>query len=163
MEAETLYTRTHVMAAFFVGLIIGLGSFYIGANRDEAPVNKGGEAMDTQTMTDVTQSENSVMVSNQLEGIHVVVDKVVTENGGWIVIHEDAAGTPGNILGAQRVDAGTFTDVDVDLLRNTLSGRTYYAMLHADDGNKEFNHTLDLPMQNGSGNLVMVAFEAVGK
>lgn len=64
----------------------------------------------------------------------------------WVAIYDDKNGRPGWILGAARAHAGN-TSAVVELLRaeGTISGQTYYAALHNDDGDDTFNRLTDLP------------------
>jgi plastocyanin len=63
----------------------------------------------------------------------VVVDQVVAAQAGWIVIHIDANGAPGPVIGFAPVVAGANPDVAVaiDLAQATP---TLHAMLHVDAG-----------------------------
>lgn len=166
MEGATaIYTKNQIAGAFFVGLAVGLGAYFVwdtkgggvpAGTREENTAEQGGESV-------VMESKNSVTVSDQLAGFSVIISEIVSENGGWVVIHEDADGKPGNILGAQRVDTGSFEDITVDLLRNTEEERTYYAMLHEDDGDKQFNHGKDSAVISLNGAPVMDAFDIIRK
>ncbi|MBA3550979.1 hypothetical protein H0W32_02105, partial [Patescibacteria group bacterium] len=47
----------------------------------------------------------------------------------------------------------------VDLLRNTENGKSYFAVLHTDDGNyKNFNAQTDIILKNVKGEMIMVKF-----
>ncbi len=63
----------------------------------------------------------------------VTIASVVTDAAGWLVIHADNMGTPGPVLGQTLVNAGSNTDVVVEL---AAEGRTdiLYPMLHVDTG-----------------------------
>ncbi|MDX2163604.1 MAG: hypothetical protein SF162_19975 [bacterium] len=65
-------------------------------------------------------------------GDNVVVASVITPEGGWLVIHADADGSPGAVLGQTPVTPGTIGPVIVPM---GLDGRTpvVYPMLHVDD------------------------------
>jgi hypothetical protein len=98
-----------------------------------------------------------VVVSDQEAGMQVVLGAVQVFEDSWIVVHEDRDGMPGNILGAQRFRMGDYPDGGtVDLLRGTVVGGTYYAMVHMDDGVGGFDHMLDLPR----GDVPVVSFVA---
>ena len=109
----------------------------------EAGPNKG-------ILTSNTVSSNNITVSDQLTGGMVKIDSVSLTFDGWVVVHEDASGEPGWILGAQRFDSGAYSGGQVELLRNTVAGSKYHVMLHEDDGDKMFNHKLDIPYMNGT-------------
>jgi len=83
-----------------------------------------------------------------------------TGANGWVVIHESSNGAPGNILGAQRFDAGAYSGGSVELLRDTLAGQTYFAMLHLDNNDKSFDHNTDLPVLDDTERIVMTSFNA---
>lgn len=75
-----------------------------------------------------------VTVSDQplLNGT-VTVEKVVSIGPGWIVIHAQADGKPGPILGYSPVADGENNDVVVEIDAFQATG-TLYAMLHTDAG-----------------------------
>lgn len=108
----------------------------------------------------VVPGTNTVSVSNQKAGLSVALDSVTVSQQGWVAIHEDVNGNPGNILGATLAFVGERRNVNVDLLRATVAGKSYYAMLHSDDGDRAFDHKKDAPMKDSQGALIMVKFVA---
>jgi hypothetical protein len=103
-------------------------------------------------------SKALINVVDQKPGIMVSIGSVDMPADGWVVVHEDRNGTPGNILGAQRFDAGSYAGGQIELLRTTLIGGQYYVMLHADDGDKLFDHKLDLPLAPTAGIVTATFF-----
>jgi hypothetical protein len=80
------------------------------------------------------QMTPSVAVGDQaIVNNKVIVAKVVGEGPGWIVIHAQAEGKPGPILGYTQVADGENSDVVVEI---DATGATpvLYAMLHTDAG-----------------------------
>ncbi|MGD2058700.1 MAG: hypothetical protein PVF85_01395 [Anaerolineales bacterium] len=76
----------------------------------------------------------AVDVSDQdIMGGRVVIDRVVSDGPGWVVIHITADGSPGPIIGYAMVEPGETTDlaVDIDAERAT---EQLFAMLHVDAG-----------------------------
>lgn len=124
-----------------------------GVAGQEAGPNKG-------VLTSPTASNNSIMVNDQAAGGIVMIAKVSLAQDGWVAIHEQADGKPGRILGAQRFDMGVYSGGQVELLRDTMAGNTYYAMIHIDDGDKIFDPHVDLPVIGSDGQPVMVMFKA---
>jgi hypothetical protein len=150
-----------VVASFIIGLGVGWLAFQ---NREQeiAPDGAPSEILKESSPQDSSVSINSLVVANQTAGGTVVVSSVSLMKDGWVVIHEDRDGEPGNILGAQRFTAGLHTEGgEVDLLRWTETGLIYYAMLHRDDANRAFDHTHDLPILNEQGDVVLVKFTAL--
>jgi hypothetical protein len=103
--------------------------------------------------------ENAVYVQDQAPGDRVFVSSVVFAASGWVVIHEGQNGVPGNILGAARFDTGGHTG-EVELLRGTVDGGVYYAMLHTDNGDRTFDLKNDTPIRDDTGDPVMMRFAA---
>jgi hypothetical protein len=135
-------TRLSVGCALLVALM-GLGCDDDGPETDGgSPVvdgggggtDGGGGDPDGGSVGDgpsVTASAQTVSVLSV-----VVVDQVVSEGPGWIVIHEDDGGAIGGIVGFTAVSDGANADVAVELTeaRAAVDGETLYAMLHADTG-----------------------------
>ena len=115
-----------------------------------------------QTNETATVSRNdAVVVRDQTGGVRISVESVTFNGLGWVVIHEDDNG-PGRILGAQLYDAGVWTNTHVDLLRGTEAGQTYYAMLHAENGDRAFDPKTDLPLKDENGDeIIMSSFKAL--
>ncbi len=172
---------------FVIGLIVGLivggggtllalkkSSLLTGINDQGEYLNgeetKNGNASGT-TKTNTTTTINSgpssvsvsgtnaVAVDDQKAGDRVEVTMITLSKSGWVAIHEDINGTPGRILGARRYDPGIYLG-EVDLLRPTIAGQTYHAILHLDDGDKQFDLTKDLPIKGEDGKIVEVSFKA---
>lgn len=74
----------------------------------------------------------------------LVVESVLPTDEAWIVVRADDDGSPGAILGHAPVDAdeGLRTDVPVDIEAETWGNwsgtRTVWTVLHAEDGDGEF-------------------------
>lgn len=165
-----------VIISLILGFVIGFGSAWLWFNpgQDANPegamddntgtmevvdltADQGGtQTIDVETLPqdemsfDPTITENGVQVKDQKAGASVFVSLVRLQRSGWVVIREDVSGAMGNILGARRFDAGESQGV-VELLRGTVAGGTYYAVLYLDDGDKMFDHTKDTPITGGSG------------
>jgi hypothetical protein len=98
----------------------------------------------------VATLNNSVTLSEQTAGNMVSLTKVALAQDGWVVIHEDANGELGRILGAAWFPKGVSENVSVELLRNTISNTKYYAVLYSDNGDKKFDSKTDRPItENG--------------
>lgn len=74
---------------------------------------------------------DQVGVTDRLE-----VDRVVAPADGWIVVHKDEGGAPGERVGLERIQKGESVDVDVELTSETLTGNVFVAV-HADRGQSE--------------------------
>lgn len=146
--------------AFVIGLVVGLG-IYWAFDRDGATAPVANETQDMGTTTvGALADDNGVIIENQAAGRSVKVSQIVLEAPGWIAIRDDINGQPGpRILGAKLFDKGTNTGT-VELLRATESGKSYFAIIHTDDGSfKNFDSKLDKPLLDDSGNQIMVKFD----
>lgn len=112
---------------------------------------------ETRTTSGVVLSgKNTVDVEDQPAGNSVKISSIVLNEMGWVVIHEDASGKPGNVLGAALVFAGEHSLVPVELLRNTEKGKTYHVVLHTDNGDRVFDLKKDFPITDSAGNVQML-------
>jgi len=102
-----------------------------------------------------------IKVSDQKAGKEVEVAYVKAEQPVWIVVHMEKDGKIWNALGARRKEAGEYTGVVVPLLAPTTKGARYWAVLYADNGDKEFSLDKDFPLKNADGEFIMVDFKAI--
>nr|WP_290669426.1 hypothetical protein [Ardenticatena sp.] len=115
----------------------------------------------------MAQTTPTVEVSDQVtDGTTVIVDRVVSDGQGWIVIHQDADGKPGPIMGFAQVQDGENTSVAVTLTTPATDGQKLWAMLHTDAGEMgtwEFPDGPDAPVKIDDA-IVMAPFmvELVG-
>ena len=173
---ETMSSNRKAFLSFLVGLLIGGGGAWLWLDRastasvatntkDQSAsvgdLDTAALSADGTVATGVAATgEAGVDVGDQSAGTTIVLKSVTLPQTGWVAIHEDNSGVPGNILGAQRLDAGTTNLGNVTLLRGTTAGGTYYAMLHADNGDGAFDPHVDLPMLGADGKPVMMVFKA---
>ncbi|MDP3727178.1 MAG: hypothetical protein Q8R35_00905 [bacterium] len=145
-------------------LIVGLaGGFWLGRGATMPDLARWDAGTPTPAATPPAQGSvlvgaNGIAVSDQAPGLSVAISMVALSRDGWVVIHESEEGKPGRILGAKRFDVGTGMTGNVELLRPTAEGQVYFAMLHADDGDRQFDHAKDLPLQDPAGNIVLMRF-----
>ena len=140
-------------------VIAGLAGYYLYSSTAPVPENTN-ENSDT-TSAGMLAEENAVVVSEQKPSSTVTGSVVYLAAPGFLVIHEDADGAPGAILGASAVlQAGENTEVPVTLSRASRDGERLYAMLHSDvDGNGTFDAAVDLPVQSALGGPIHGWFE----
>ncbi|MCL4860800.1 MAG: hypothetical protein KJZ93_15395 [Caldilineaceae bacterium] len=106
---------------------------------------------------------DSVTVGDQeSDGASVTIASVTAAAAGWIVIHLDADGRPGPVIGQSAVEAGENTDVVVALDPPLEEETALWAMLHVDEGvvgEYEFPGP-DGPVRDGEM-IVMTPFTAM--
>jgi hypothetical protein len=85
----------------------------------------------------VVASGETITVNDQAAGMNVVVTNVTLIKPSWVAIRD----TRGWILGAAWFAAGA-ENVSVPLLRGTVAGQTYQAVIYVDNSDKTFDlHT----------------------
>ena len=160
----------YLVAGLIIGFIIGAlavdkgiilqGSTALDGKGSTATSTEEGDTSGLQTSGIVLAGKNAIDINDQPAGMIVTAALTVLNEQGWVAIHEDANGEPGWILGATLVFAGERNNVAVELLRATEKGKTYYAMLHDDDGDKAFDMKKDFPIKDSTGSVIMMKFVA---
>ncbi len=156
------------------GLVLISGLLIAACSPSPTPTEAPAQPTEAPTPTVEAQAEEpeeeaeatvdqSISVSDQdVSSAMVVIDRVVSDGPGWLVIHITADGSPGPIIGSAPVEPGETTDlsVEIDVQRAT---EQLFAMLHVDAGQVgefEFPDGPDIPaMQDGE--IVNVPFNVV--
>lgn len=108
------------------------------------------------------EATGSISASDQSgDGSTVLVDEVTIEGAdGFVVVHLDDGGAPGEVLGHAEISEGTSTDVTVTLDSPLTEDVTLWPMLHFDAGEVG---TYEFPGPDGpvtvDGDVVMVPIE----
>lgn len=169
-----------LIGGIVIGLFVGAGGTWLYLDRgafftdderrsDESAKDRRAERGASGTTpppgpTDIGVSATGAFASSlhaaaQEAGSAVLLTSVTIETLGWAVVYESRSGQPGNALGAARLDAGSYASVSVPLLRATVPGQSYFAVLHRDDGDKAFELRDDFPLRDEGGAPIMVSFE----
>jgi len=144
-HAGNLWKWTGVLAVLILAL---------AACQTSTPTPAATESVEEQAVvvTEELKIAPSVTVSDQsIESGSVKVDQVTSDGPGWIVIHAQAEGKPGPIIGFSQVVDGENADVLVDI-DPAKATETLYAMLHSDlgeGGSFEFPDGPDVPVKVG--------------
>jgi len=148
-----------LLVGFFVGRMTVSDNTSKDTTLDKEVLDGSAAISDFQLNNDgevlVIQADGSIVnVKDQKAGSNVFISRVELTKDGWVAIRE----VEGNILGAGRFDKGVHQD-SVVLLRDTVVGQQYYAVLYADDGDKLFNFEKDPIIVDISGNPISMMFE----
>ncbi len=149
-----LRTWQWVVTAIVVIVLIIIGIMVFGKKSATAPEAPGQTAANEASNT---PGVNSIVMSDQYPGNVVYISSVQLANAGWVEIHKDNAGKPGDIIGSAWVEAGV-NPVKITVSSPIIDGGTYYAMLHSDSGDKKFDATADLPLKDSNSNIIMRVF-----
>jgi hypothetical protein len=90
--------------------------------------------VDGVVATSTLKTVPNIVATQQVVTDTFVADTVLSDGPGWLVIHADNNGAPGPVIGAEFVEDGLNTDVEVSL--NTDAGPfvIVHPMLHTDTG-----------------------------
>ena len=146
-----------------VAIAIGTAFFFQSSSLEKHGLPEGNNTKPAPTgnSTGLMVGSNAIYVAEQAPARAVSIAVVQFEKPGFVVIHEDSADKPGNILGTSGIlPAGETKNLaPITLSRTTKDGETLYAMLHFDDGNGVFDLAKDKPALDSVGNEpVMMIF-----
>ena len=151
---ETLYAMLHVDA--------GTAGEYEFPGDDGPAMDADGNVVTPSfavTLANaVTAADQELAADNT-----VTIAEVVSAGPGWLVIHAEADGAPGPVLGHAAVDPGRNSEVTVEI-DPAGATETLYAMLHVDAGTAgeyEFPGD-DGPAMDADGNVVTPSFALTG-
>lgn len=138
---------------FLIGIIIailGIGFLFLDRGNKNIPVSDDS--------SDFIVSNNSIYAAEQVPGRSVSVSVIRLEKPGFVIIHDDVAGSPGKILGVSGLfKAGEIKSPEpIKLSKTTIDGETIYAMLHFDDGDGIFDAPNDKPILFNTEPLMMI-------
>lgn len=104
--------------------------------------------------------------SQTSDGTSVTVSSVTLPTDGYVVVHADADGAPGAVIGySDLLAAGTSTDVTVTFDEQLTESQTVFPMAHIDaNGNGEYeffppDDTTDIPATFEDGSVAVVRGE----
>lgn len=155
-QSSGIKTWQWVVTVIVIIVLIIIGVLVFGNGKE---TTEDTATTDTSTTEPVSIEANRIVMGDQFPGNVVFLSSVQLANGGWVEIHKDNAGTPGEIIGSQYFDKGINTG-KITLTKSTVEGGLYYAMLHSDDGDKKFDAVKDLPLKDAKGNIIMKPFRA---
>lgn len=146
-----------------LAIAIGGGAYYAYTNStpEEEEKTPEEEAVENGTTSGMRAEENAVVTVEQRPGSSVTVSQVYLASPGYVVIHADNNGKPGDILGASvLLPSGESQNVQVTLSRKTADGEKLWSMLHSErNGNSTFEVAADTPVQSRLGGPLSGWFE----
>ncbi|MFA5173109.1 MAG: hypothetical protein WC435_01750 [Candidatus Paceibacterota bacterium] len=152
-----------ILSVIFLILII-LGAYWLIYENKENADNALIPEEKTENLETKNEVSSSLLkIENQSSGVSVFLSSVSLSTPSWIVIREDSNGKMGNILGALWLPQGSFTNQTVELLRETVPGSKYYALIFSDDGDKKFDQKIDLPFKDDDGEMIVSEFKTLSE
>lgn len=146
--------KTVITSVIILLLLIGLVTFLVltrgsKENVDIAPT-------DDSTFTSVSGDENnSIIVNDQIPGNVLFYRNLTLLKDGFVVVRNDKAGKPGDIIGSKFVKAGEDTTGNVELDESTIEGGVYYVQLYTDiDSSGTFDELIDTQILTSGGKAI---------
>lgn len=132
-------------------------------------VKGDGDQIATEQATDqnlfresgLAERRNEILITNFSKGESIIVDYVLLENKGFVGIHGQIDGKPGEVVGvSDLLETGETENVNVTLKREIEEGEILFAILHKDDGDGEFSFPgPDTPITDDYKNIIMSMFK----
>jgi hypothetical protein len=149
----------------FKGQDVKIAQEEVDENRVEAvadvPVGDNDEIIVGDISNVPVSGSVSLGVDNQAPGKSIFVKEILAPSAVWVVVVENNNGVRGNILGAGLFDTEDNAGL-VKLLRGTVEGGSYYAVLYREDSTltegRSFDLENDTVLIDSAGGVVEVAF-----
>jgi len=129
-DGETLWAVLHVDE--------GTAGAFEYPGPDAAATDAGGNVISDAFVVTVAGMvvDPELVVADQLADPpdRVTIAVVASPVAGWLVVQEDAGGTPGAVVGFEAVLPGRTSNLIVNLDREGTNGETLWATLHVDAG-----------------------------
>ena len=157
MQPQTgIKTWQWVVTVIVIIVIIVIGIMVFGGKKSGTPAETAPAATDN---SGTPSSLNRIVMSDQYPGNVVYLSSVQLQNGGWAVVQNDNSGQPGDIIGETYFPAG-INPGKVTLTKPMVEGGTYYVTLYSDNGDQKFDPTVDMPLKDSNGNVILHVFHA---
>jgi hypothetical protein len=137
---------------------LALGALAFWYLRGQAPSEIPAQEPAPEESLGLRVGPNALVVQDQRPGKAILVSFVGIEGSGFVTIHADGGGKPGDLLGVSALVAEGATDESVKLSRATRDGETLYAVLRKDDGDGMFDASDDEIVKDFQGNDLVAVF-----
>jgi hypothetical protein len=147
LENSSLKTRPHprkiILWLIVAGLIL-VAVFLVWQKQFGLRLPSG--AVET-----IPETADLELVNQVTDTLKVLVKGAALTQNGFLVLHKDQDGSPGEIIGTSNfLTAGFYQDILISVDSLDFGKNTVFVMIHADDGDEEFKAALDLPLVQDS-------------
>lgn len=151
-------TGSKIVALLVIGLLLFGIAFVLKSKTKPKSTTMTSDG--TTVEEPVMMGGNSLSMQDTTPGDTVTLANVTLDDPGYIVIHADANGSPGEVIGhSDLLSEGENSNVVINLDRSSSNGETLYAMVHNDNGDGQYEFPgADNPAVDDDGNTVMVSF-----
>jgi len=147
-----------------VGIVcIILIGYFLGGKEIALAPSKSLKSDSTNKEKTIITPSAKIIISNQIPGEIILVAKVTMAADGWVAVHDNNNDKPGNILGAYFLPTGIYEDTMIPLLRGVVDEKSYFVIIHKDDGDRVFDYKIDTPEINSAGQMETVGFNVIAE
>ncbi len=119
----------------------------------------GSETDQNNASSPLKIGSNAIFISDQRPGSFVTINLVFLEKPGYVIIYNDNRGRPGEIIGSTKLLVkGESGDVVANLVRPSVHGEEFFAVIHEETGDGIFSPNLDTPLRDSDGNIIFMRF-----
>ena len=118
-----------------------------------------------EVIATASSGATGAQIKNQQVGNAVIVDTIVIEKPGFVVVRAlGYAKKPGDVLAAgPYLEAGAYSIVSIAMPKTLVSGQRYALTIAQDDGDKTFDAAKDTFVTTSDGTMLFAPFTAVKK
>lgn len=159
-------TQNLILIGIALAFVVAGGWWILSKDSSSSGAANGGntETLDSESSAAAIASAPStvasdgevISVASQPAGETVAIASVTLSQTGWVAVRDERGWT----LGASRFDAGTYSNVSVELLRATEAGGRYQVLLYHDDGDRAFDVKKESLVTHTDGTVSGVMFVA---
>lgn len=149
------------IALIMVALLAVVGGVFWYQSRSITPQSQTTTPAVSDKEATVVEGGNALNVDSQEGGETVLIDLAVLEEAGFVVIHVATKDMkPGEVVGHSDLLAkDQHKDVVVEIEPEATKGKTYFAMLHKDDGDGDYGDEDEAnTLKDDQGNVVQMKF-----
>jgi hypothetical protein len=149
-----------IVTAIVIVALIVIGIMVFGNKKSDTNIVDNTSPIINDSTNTGTLEVNRIIVTDQYPGNVIYISSLNLSKPGWVVVHADKAGKPGDVIGSMYFDKGLTAGSKITLSKSTVEGGIYYAVLHMDDGDKKFDSVKDMHLKDAKGSIIMRLFRA---
>lgn len=141
------YIAIALVAGLIIGFIIGHGAGSANGKRQVDDLNVVSE-----NASSTLKANDWLAIDDQKAGSAVVVSKITLSAPYWVAVRENTETSRyPYILGALKLQAGTYHDVNLFVSRDTEAGKKYDVIFYKDS--PDFDYSQSMLVQDGSSTI----------
>jgi len=160
-ESKTSSLMVYFPILVFVVIIVIGGYFFLKNGKKEEAATDQATDQSLFQENGFAERRSEILISDFSKGESITVDYVLMEVKGFVAIHGEVDGKPGEVLGASDLlETGETENIVIPLTREVKGGEILFAFLHVDDGDGEFSFPgPDIPVTDDYDKIIMSMFK----